>query len=131
LLVNDYKQIDEQIEKTIENFESYKSKSSSKIDSLEGDFGIDLATGVISNNFKLTDKVEKFREKYSGDGWWNGTADIIGGELMQGAYQLLKKRYIGAPTWLLTSFGDAFQDQENYYDFDAFSDIVNNWSKKN
>ena len=58
---------------------------------LEGDFGIDLATGVISNNFKLTDKVEKFREKYSGDGWWNGTADIIGGELMQGAYQLLKK----------------------------------------
>ena len=130
LLVNDYKQIDKQIEKTIENFESYKSKSSSKIDSLQGDFGIDLATGVISNNFKLTDKVEKFREKYSGDGWWNGTADILGGELLQGAYQLLKKRYIGAPTWLLTSFGDAFQDQENYSDFDAFSDVVNNWSNK-
>ena len=130
LLVNNYKDIDIQIENTVNNFKSYKTKSLSKIDSLEGDFGIDLATGVINNNFKLTDKVEKFREKYSGDGWWNGTADIVGGELMQGAYQLLKKTYVGAPTWLLTSFGDAFQDQDNYSDFDAFSDVINNWSNK-
>ena len=130
LLVNNYKDIDTQIENTVNNFESYKTKSLSKVNSLEGDFGIDLATGVINNNFKLTDKVEKFREKFSGDGWWNGTADIIGGELMQGAYQLMKKANIGATTWLLTSFGDAFQDQDNYSDFDAFSDVINNWSNK-
>ena len=130
LLVNKYKDIDAQVKNTVNNFEAYKTESLSKVNSLEGDFGIDLATGVINNNFKLTDKVEKFREKYSGDGWWNGTADIIGGELMQGAYQLLKKRYIGSATWLLTSFGDAFTDQENYSDFDAFSDVINNWSNK-
>ena len=39
---------------------------------------------TLRNNFKLSDEVERYRESFSGDGFWNGTMDILGGEVIGG-----------------------------------------------
>jgi hypothetical protein len=102
-------------------------KLSNKKEILEGQYGIDLTKGVLNNNFQLSNDIEKFREKYAGDGFWNGFMDIVGGEGVGGFYRITKAGGLGLPTWLLTSFGDAFNDQESYSLYDAFSDTMSNF----
>jgi len=102
-------------------------KLSNKKETLEGQYGIDLTKGVLNNNFQLSNDIEKFRETYSGDGWWNGTMDIVGGELIGGLYRTFKAGALGLPTWALTGFGDLFTDQESYSSYDAFRDTMTNF----
>jgi hypothetical protein len=102
-------------------------KLSNKKEILEGQYGIDLTKGVLNNNFQLSNDIEKFRETYAGDGFWNGFMDIVGGEGVGGFYRIAKAGGLGLPTWLLTSFGDAFTDQESYSLYDSFSDTMSNF----
>jgi hypothetical protein len=129
-LVETFNGMKEQGKSVISNYNKQASVNDSTLKAFEGDYGVDLAIGTINNKFKLSDDAEKFREKYAGDGFWNATADITGGSLVQGLYQMAKKGTVGATTWALTSFGDAFQDQDNYSSFDAFSDVVDQWGNK-
>ena len=129
-LVETLNGIEKQGESIVSNYNKEASANASVLTSFEGDYGVDLAVGTINNKFKLSDDAEAFREKYAGDGFWNATADIVGGDLVQGLYQTFKKGTVGATTWVLSSFGDVFQDQDNYSSFDAFSDVVDQWSNQ-
>ena len=122
--------IKEQGESVIYDYNKQISANESVLKSFEGDYGVDLAVGTINNKFKLSDDAQKFREKYSGEGFWNATGDIVGGDLVQSLYQMTKKGTAGATAWALTSFGDVFQDQDSYSSFDAFSDVVDQWGNK-
>ena len=109
-------------------YEDRKNKMSDNLSSLEGEYGIDLATGALANNFKLSDDIDKFRESYSGDGFWNGVGDIFVGEFVQGLYQLTKKGAVGTTAWAFTVAPDMLESNDTYSPFDAFTDVVNNWS---
>ena len=130
-LVKEFNNVTEDVKTAVSEFNSYRDKSSLETQSLEGEYGIDLSTGVLNDNFKLTSDVNSFREKYAGDGFWNGTADILGGDLIQGSYQLFKKATVGSGAWLWSNIvGDTFTDQDSYSSFDAFSDVVDSWTNK-
>jgi len=128
--VNQYNSILAESKNIVKEYNEYKTIETQKVESLEGEFGFDVAKGVLRNNFKLTDKVEKFREKYSGEGFWNGAADILGGEVLQGFYQTMKKATVGSVTWAMANSADLLTDQDSYSAYDAFSDVINNWSNK-
>lgn len=83
---------------------------------------------TLSNNFKLSDEVERYRESFSGDGFWNGTMDILGGEVIGGLYGLAKKASIGFPAAVMAGFGDLFTDEEEYSVYDAWRDTVYNFT---
>ena len=83
---------------------------------------------TLGNNFKLSDEVEAYRESFSGEGFWNGTMDIVGGEIVGGLYGLAKKASIGFPAALMAGFGDLFSDEEEYSVYDAFRDSVYNFT---
>lgn len=129
-LVETFNEIKKQGESVVSNYNKEASANESVLKSFEGDYGVDLAVGIINNKFKLSDDAQKFREKYAGDGFWNASADIVGGDLVQGLYKIAKKGTVGATAWALTSFGDAFQDQDSYSSFDAFSDVIDQWGNK-
>ena len=116
------------LKKLQETYKDKKTKLKDSADFLEGEYGIDLATGALANNFKLSDDIEKFREQYSGDGFWNGTGDILGGEALQGTYQIAKKVTFGFGSWLATVVPDLVESNDTYSSFDAFGDVVSNWS---
>ena len=128
--VSQYNNILAESKDVVKEYNEYKTIETQKVESLEGEVGFDVANGVLKNNFKLTDKVEKFREKYSGEGFWNGTADILGGEVLQGFYQTMKKATVGSVTWAMANSADLLTDQDSYSAYDAFSDVINNWSNK-
>ena len=128
--VEEYNSILDQSKNLIEEYGEYKDIETQKVVSLEGEVGFDIARGVLKNNFKLTDQVEKFREKYSGEGFWNGAADILGGEVVQGLYQTMKKATAGTITWVMANGSDLLTDQDSYSPYDAFSDVISNWSNK-
>ena len=128
ILVNKYQEVTDKIKSAEENYDYFGKDALNKFNLYQGDLGIDLAKQTINNNFKLSNDADKFRESYAGDGFWNATGDIVGGELIQGLYQTLKKATVGSVAWVLSSFGDLFQDQDNYSSFDAFRDVVGNWT---
>jgi len=128
VLVGEFNKGLSSLKKLQETYEYRKNKASDSLSSLEGEYGVDLATGFLANNFQLSDDIEKFREMYSGDGFWNGTFDILGGELLQGAYQTLKKASVGSAAWLVTLIPDMIESNDTYSGFDAFTDIIDNWS---
>jgi len=128
ILVSKYENTNSKIRSTAENYDYFKKDAANKFNSYQGELGVDLAKQTMNNNFKLSSDADSFREKYAGDGFWNATKDIVGGDLVQGLYQTVKKATVGSGSWVLSSFGDMFQDQDNYSSFDAFRDIVGNWT---
>ena len=116
------------LQKLQKTYDYRKNKASDSLSSLEGEYGVNLATGVLANNFQLSNDIEKFREMYSGDGFWNGVGDILGGEALQGTYKTVKKATLGSAAWLATLIPDVIESDDTYSSFDAFRDVVNNWS---
>ena len=96
--------------------------------SIEGDLNMSFSRETLGNNFKLSDEVEAYRESFSGEGFWNGTMDIVGGEIVGGLYGLAKKASIGFPAALMAGFGDLFTDEEDYSVYDAWRDTVYNFT---
>jgi len=96
--------------------------------SIEGDLNMSFSRETLGNNFKLSDEVEAYRESFSGEGFWNGTMDIVGGEIVGGLYGLAKKASIGFPAALMAGFGDLFTNEEDYSVYDAWRDTVYNFT---
>jgi len=96
--------------------------------SIEGDLNMSFSRETLGNNFKLSDEVEAYRESFSGDGFWNGAMDIVGGEIVGGLYGLAKKASIGFPAEVMAGFGDLFTDEEEYSVYDAWRDTVYNFT---
>ena len=96
--------------------------------SIEGDLNMSFSRETLGNNFKLSDEVEAYRESFSGDGFWNGAMDIVGGEIVGGLYGLAKKASVGFPAAVMAGFGDLFTDEEEYSVYDAWRDTVYNFT---
>ncbi len=123
-----FKQLEASKPALIEKFEANFKAINTRKEILEGDYNVNLSKNIIYNNFELTNQVEKYRETYAGDGWWNGAVDILGGDVTQGIYSFIKKASIGNVAFFMTAFGDKFTDQDSYSRFDGFRDLVTNWT---
>ena len=96
--------------------------------SIEGNLNMSFSRETLRNNFKLSDEVERYRESFSGDGFWNGTMDILGGEVIGGLYEIGMKSVIGFPAAVMAGFGDLFTDEKEYSFYDAWRDTVYNFT---
>ena len=102
----------------IENYET-------DINALQTEYGIDLASGVINNNFQLTDEIEEFNKKVSENTGADLTARLMGGLWKTG------KDFIFAVPQLATYATDLFTDQDTYSYFDAWNDVTSNLTNYN
>ncbi len=122
---NDLKTSKEQYK---EDFENNFAAINARKEIFEGDYNINLTKNILYNNFTLTNQVEKYREQFSGEGFWNGAADIIGGEVIGGLYSTFKKAAVGLPTVAFTAYLDLFDEENNYSRADGFRDLVTNFT---
>ena len=102
---------------------------------VEGDLNVSFAQNTLNNNFKLTDEVIKYRERFSGDGFWNGMGDVVGSEGLGGIYKVFMKANplsFGATLtangldWLGDMMGA--HDEEGYSVYDAWADTIYNFT---
>lgn len=131
-LLDEYKIIQDEADQFQKQYDIQVQQLADKQSTIEGTYGIDVATGVFKNNFQLSDEIEAWREKYAGDGWWNGFMDTIVGEGLQGVYKTTLAIETGIPSVLikLTDFlGEqtGLLDKEEYSYYDAFFDTLTNF----
>ena len=102
---------------------------------VEGDLNISFSKNTLDNNFKLTDEVIKYRESFAGEGLWNGTMDVVGGEGVGGMYELVMKANplsFGATLvangldWMGDMVGA--HDPEGYSVYEAWADTIYNFT---
>ena len=124
----EFKQLEDSKPALSKKFEDNFKAINIRKEILEGDYNVNLSKNVIYNNFELTNKVEKYREQFSGDGFWNATSDIILGDALGGLYSTIKKGTIGGATFLATAYFDAFTDSESYNRIDGFRDLITNFT---
>ena len=102
---------------------------------VEGDLNMSFSKNTINNNFKLTDEVIKYRESFAGEGFWNGTMDVVGGEGIGGMYELVMKANplsFGATLvangldWIGDMVGS--HDPEGYSVYEAWADTIYNFT---
>ena len=102
----------------IENYET-------DINALQTEYGIDLASGVVNNNFQLTDEIEEFNKKVSENTGADLTARLMGGLWKTG------KDFIFAVPQLAAYATDLFTDQDTYSYFDAWNDVTSSLTNYN
>jgi hypothetical protein len=96
------------------------------IDSLNAEYGVNLAKGFIENNFQLTDDIEEYNKSIGESNLTDLTARLGGGIFKTGGEVLLN-----FPALVLGTVGDMFTDQNTYSYFDAFKDTADNLTNYN
>ena len=106
------------------------------INSLNAEYGVNLAKGFFENNFQLTDDIEEYNKSISEDSKFLGvtipsavtdlTARLGGGIFKTGGEVLLN-----FPALVLSTVGDMFTDENSYSYFDAFKDTADNLTNYN
>ena len=106
------------------------------INSLNAEYGVNLAKGFIENNFQLTDDIEEYNRSISEDSKFLGmtipgavtdlTSRLGGGIFKTGGEVLLN-----FPALVLSTVGDMFTDPNSYSYFDAFKDTADNLTNYN
>jgi hypothetical protein len=92
------------------------------IDALQAEYGIDLATGVIENNFQLTDEIEKYTKKVNKE---QGVIIDLANRVIPGLWKFGKATAAFAPQ-MVAYASDLFTDQDSYSIFDAWVDTTTN-----
>lgn len=118
VLQEEAKALNEDRNTLIENYET-------DINALQTEYGIDLASGVVNNNFQLTDEIEEFNKKVSENTGADLTARLMGGLWKTG------KDFIFAVPQLAAYATDLFTDQDTYSYFDAWNDVTSNLTNYN
>ena len=124
----EFKQLEDSKPALSKKFEDNFKAINIRKEILEGDYNVNLSKNVIYNNFELTNQVEKYREKFSGDGFWNAASDMLVGDVLGGIYSTIKKGTIGSATFFSTAYFDAFTDQDSYNRIDGFRDLITNFT---
>ena len=88
---------------------------------MNAQWGVDISKMALKSNFKLTEDVEKYREAFAGDGFWNGTIDLVGG-FGQDILKLAGQKKFGLGVFATTALGDLTTDDNTYSPFDAMRD---------
>ena len=127
-LSSEFKQLEDSKPGITKKFEDNFKAINIRKEILEGDYNVNLSKNVIYNNFELTNEVEKYREQFAGDGFWNFIGDSVIGEGLGGLYSTIKKGTIGGTTFLATAYFDAFTDPESYNRIDGFRDLITNFT---
>jgi len=127
-LSSEFKQLEDSKPGITKKFEDNFKAINIRKEILEGDYNVNLSKNVIYNNFELTNKVEKYREQFAGEGFWNAASDIILGDALGGLYSTIKKGTIGGTTFLATAYFDAFTDPNSYSRIDGFRDLITNFT---
>jgi hypothetical protein len=132
-LLDEYKIIQGEADEFQKQYEIQIQQLADKQSTIEGAYGVDLAAGVFKNNFELSDEIEAFREKYAGEGWWNGFMDTVVGEGLQGTFKTIMLIETGLPSLLVKGadfLGEmtGFLDDEEYSYYDAFFDTLTNFT---
>ena len=106
------------------------------INSLNAEYGVNLAKGFIENNFQLTDDIKEYNKSISEDSKLLGvtipgdvtdlTSRLGGGIFKTGGEVLLN-----FPALVLSTVGDMFTDPNSYSYFDAFKDTADNLTNYN
>jgi hypothetical protein len=94
---------------------------------MQGQYGLDIATGVIKNNFQGTEELKKFNERYT-----SGTETSLTGDLMSrfnsGMLKAGLDMTLGAGSYLLGGVGSEIvnlvTDGGDYNIFDEFKDVA-------
>jgi hypothetical protein len=124
----EFKQLEDSKPALSKKFEDNFKAINIRKEILEGDYNVNLSKNVIYNNFELTNQVEKYREQFSGDGFWNAASDMLVGDVLGGIYSTIKKGTIGSATFFSTAYFDAFTDQDSYNRIDGFRDLITNFT---
>ena len=124
----EFKQLEDSKPALSKKFEDNFKAINIRKEILEGDYNVNLSKNVIYNNFELTNQVEKYREQFSGEGFWNAASDILVGDILGGIYSTIKKGTIGGATFFSTAYFDAFTDQDSYNRIDGFRDLITNFT---
>ena len=96
------------------------------IDSLNAEYGVNLAKGFIENNFQLTNDIEEYNKSVGESNLTDLTSRLGGGIFKTGGEVLLN-----FPALVLSTVGDMFTDPNSYSYFDAFKDTADNLTNYN
>jgi hypothetical protein len=96
------------------------------INSLNTEYGVNLAKGFIENNFQLTNDIEEYNKSISESNLTDLTSRLGGGIFKTGGEVLLN-----FPALVLSTVGDMFTDPNSYSYFDAFKDTADNLTNYN
>ena len=105
-------------ESLIQNYET-------DINLLQTEYGIDLATGVMDNNFQLTSDVEEYNKKIQENTGADITSRVAGG-----LWKFAKGASLAIPQ-LAAYTADLFTDEDSYSVFDAWADTTSNLTNYN
>jgi hypothetical protein len=132
-LLDEYKIIQDEADQFQKQYDIQVQQLADKQSTIEGTYGVDLANGVFKNNFELSNEIEAFREKYAGEGWWNGFMDTVVGEGLQGTFKTIMLIETGLSSLFVKGadfLGEmtGVLDDEEYSYYDAFFDTLTNFT---
>jgi len=101
----------------------------SNFQELQGQYGIDLATGIIKNGFKGTDELKKFNERYSSPGNRKSLADDLVSRFNTGIVRTVLKANpftLGATgvSMLGSEITNLISGSNDYNVYDEFTDVL-------
>jgi hypothetical protein len=120
-LLKQYNSLKDTFKQTSDKYKGKQESLDKSKEVINAQWGVDISRMALKNNFKLTDDVDKYREAFAADGFWNGAVDMIGGGVQE-MVKLAGATAIGLPVFVSTGAGDLFTDDNTYSGFDAMRD---------
>ena len=120
-LLEQYNSLKDTFKQTSDRYKGKQESLNKSQEVINAQWGVDIARMALKSNFKLTDDVKKYTEAFSGDGFWNGVVDQVGGTAQE-MVKLAGQTVFGFPVFVTTAFGDLFTDDDTYSSFDSMRD---------
>ena len=120
-LLEQYNSLKDTFKQTSDRYKGKQESLNKSQEVINAQWGVDIARMALKSNFKLTDDVKKYTEAFSGDGFWNGVVDQVGGTAQE-MVKLAGQTVLGLPVFVTTAFGDLFTDDDTYSSFDSMRD---------